>query len=427
MTATHPLRVFLCHASEDKPAVRVLYKSLKAESWIAPWLDEEELEPGQDWNLEINKALRGMDAILICLSTKSVSKEGYVQKEFKLARDLADEKPDGTIYIIPLRLDGCQIPQKFKQWQWVDYFDPNGYKKLLKSLRKRLDGLQPKPRQVISEPDLSKSLPYTKEDLDLYRFIEIRAAPERPSPFWIGKYPVTNAQYARFLDETDFVKEDFWKGFLKFNKDCIQIGRWKDEGLEWLQKESDGERIEPRFWSDDKFGNRNPENPVVGITWYEANAYCNWLCSHWQELTESRATPSLRPRLVRLPLELEWLTAAGGDKPWGRYPWDAPRRATSDKEEIVRRANVAESKIGHTTAVNAYLYGSAPFGVMALAGNVWEWQANYHGVKEGWLALRGGSWFSSREFARVSFRGGFRPQFRDNVVGFRVVALQSEA
>jgi len=64
---TRPLNVFLCHASQDKPAVRELYKRLSAEKWIDPWLDEEDLLPGQDFDFEINQALRDADAIIICL------------------------------------------------------------------------------------------------------------------------------------------------------------------------------------------------------------------------------------------------------------------------------------------------------------------------------------------------------------------------
>ncbi len=141
MVVTRRLRVFLCHASQDKPAVRELYKRLAAEKWIDPWLDEEEILPGQDWNHEIEKAIRSADAILICLSSKSVSKEGYVQKEIKRALDIAAEKPDGTIFIVPLRLEECEVPPRLSKWQWVDLFTPNAHEKLIKSLRLRAGAL----------------------------------------------------------------------------------------------------------------------------------------------------------------------------------------------------------------------------------------------------------------------------------------------
>lgn len=117
------LKVFLCHASEDKPAVRELYKRLKSEKWIEPWLDEESLLPGQDWDVEIYKATRDADAIIIALSEKSVQKEGYVNKEIRRVLDIAQEKPPGTIYIIPLRLDDCKPSfRELQRVQWVDYF-----------------------------------------------------------------------------------------------------------------------------------------------------------------------------------------------------------------------------------------------------------------------------------------------------------------
>src|SRR6185503_17267834 len=91
-----PLKVFLCHASADKPAVRKLYRYLKQHG-IQPWLDEIELLPGQNWQEEIPKALYSSDVIVVCLSKNSVDKEGYVQKEISFALDKALEKPEGTI------------------------------------------------------------------------------------------------------------------------------------------------------------------------------------------------------------------------------------------------------------------------------------------------------------------------------------------
>ncbi|MGE5376891.1 MAG: toll/interleukin-1 receptor domain-containing protein, partial [Bacteroidota bacterium] len=115
-----PLKVFLCHASQDKPFVRELFHRLKAEGWIDPWLDEKKLLPGQDWRLEIEKAVETSDIVIICLSNVSVSKEGYIQKEFRYAREIALEKTEGTIFIIPLRLDDCDVPRGLSEYQWVD-------------------------------------------------------------------------------------------------------------------------------------------------------------------------------------------------------------------------------------------------------------------------------------------------------------------
>jgi hypothetical protein len=134
------LRVFLCHSSSDKPVVRNLYQHLLADS-IDPWLDEEKLLPGQDWHLEIRKAVRTSHAILVCLSQASINKIGFVNKEIKYALDVADEQPEGAIFIIPVNLEECVIPERLRAWQWVNYFEPNGYERLMRALYARKQAL----------------------------------------------------------------------------------------------------------------------------------------------------------------------------------------------------------------------------------------------------------------------------------------------
>ncbi len=140
LNSSRRLRVFLCHSSVDKPAVRDLYRRLWADG-IDPWLDEEKLLFGQDWNLEIPKAVRNSDVILVCLSRGSVTKGGYVQKEIKVALDVADEKPEGTIFIIPLKLEECDVPERLNHLQWGKLFGRNGFAQLLDSLQARADEL----------------------------------------------------------------------------------------------------------------------------------------------------------------------------------------------------------------------------------------------------------------------------------------------
>ena len=90
-TVTRPLKAFLCHASGDKPAVRELYKRLVFEG-VDAWLDKEKLLPGQDWRVEIPKAVQEADVVIVFLSKNSITKEGYVQKEIKDALDVAEER-----------------------------------------------------------------------------------------------------------------------------------------------------------------------------------------------------------------------------------------------------------------------------------------------------------------------------------------------
>lgn len=130
------LKIFLCHASDDKPIVRILYQKLR-KAGFDPWLDEERLTPGQEWSQEIKKAVKESEIILICFSKQSINKSGFVQKEIKYALDIADEQPEGKIFLIPMRLEECELPDRVKRWQWVDGFTESGQKKLFQVLRNR--------------------------------------------------------------------------------------------------------------------------------------------------------------------------------------------------------------------------------------------------------------------------------------------------
>ena len=134
------LSVFLCHASDDKPVVRELYKRLQSEGFD-PWLDEENLLPGQDWKHEISRAVRDSDVVLVCLSENSVSKTGYVQREIKVALDVADEQPEGAIFIVPVKLEECVVPDKLSTWHWVNLEDTGGYERLVAALMRRATDL----------------------------------------------------------------------------------------------------------------------------------------------------------------------------------------------------------------------------------------------------------------------------------------------
>ena len=157
-----PLNVFLCHAHDDKVEARKLYRVLK---WcdVQPWMDSEDLYGGQVWEEEIHKALENSDAIIIFLSKKSVKKEGYIQTEIRRALNISEEKPDGTIFIIPLRLEVCDVPTHLKKYQWVDLFE-YGFDKLIKSLNKRAEQLGRMTVKIPSPPEPKLELPKDKND-----------------------------------------------------------------------------------------------------------------------------------------------------------------------------------------------------------------------------------------------------------------------
>jgi hypothetical protein len=130
------LRVFLCHAHSDKRAVRALYDRLRSEGF-APWLDSEDILPGQPWEAAIQQAVQDSEVVLVCLSHRSVAEKGFRHKEITFALDVADYQADGTIYIIPVRLEECDVPHRLRRWNWVDLFERHGVEKLIKALDAR--------------------------------------------------------------------------------------------------------------------------------------------------------------------------------------------------------------------------------------------------------------------------------------------------
>jgi hypothetical protein len=140
--APRSVSVFLCHSSQDKPLVRELHAQLKQDGF-APWLDSEDILPGEEWEAAIRHAVRSSHVVLVCLSQGSVSKAGFLQRELRFALQVAEEQPEGTIFIIPLRLEDCTVPEALSRWQWLNHFEVGAYGRLLSALRKRASQLQP--------------------------------------------------------------------------------------------------------------------------------------------------------------------------------------------------------------------------------------------------------------------------------------------
>jgi len=207
--------------------------------------------------------------------------------------------------------------------------------------------------------------------------------------FRISRYLVTNAQWRRFMDAGGYADPRWW--------------RWGGE-----MREAEGWTV-PRFWDNAQFN--VPNQPVIGVSWYEAQAFCVWLSQHL-------GYP------VALPTEAQWEAAARGPQrpiyPWGDT-WDADQ------------ANTGESGPGRTTAVGIYPHGANWCGALDMGGNVWEWtrsdytstdRSNIIGVINNgkFISLRGGAWRGDwlNSHGAIRLRNG--PQFRGNGVGLRIVA-----
>jgi hypothetical protein len=135
------MKIFLAHASEDKDLVRDLHSRLRSHGFN-PWLDELDIPVGKNWRTAIPKAIRESDIFIACLSQRSVQKQGYIQREFRLALEVYAEKPPETIYLIPLKFDECEIPDlqlptlsiSLRDFQWLDYWKADGFDRLVISI-----------------------------------------------------------------------------------------------------------------------------------------------------------------------------------------------------------------------------------------------------------------------------------------------------
>ena len=189
------------------------------------------------------------------------------------------------------------------------------------------------------------------------------------------------------------------------------------------------EVTQPQYWNDPRFGKDRRGYPVVGVSWYEATAYAEWLKERlkgegyrfqaWRSGQLVNLEPSPGTFALRLPTDAEWLRLAGGEREGKkeRYPWDVPGSgrvtdAEKDCDAILARANTNESGIGGTSPVAMYPLGaSEPHGLWDVAGNVWEWIGPWYDQEQTARVLRGGSWYLDLGHARPSVRRGTDPDY----------------
>jgi TIR domain-containing protein len=133
--AHRALRLFLSYASEDLEQAQEVADTL-SRSRHDVWLDIQQLLPGQDWDLEVRQAIGRAEAIVVLVSPRSVSKVGYIQKEIRLALDAADERPEGAVFIVPIRIDGATMPDRLSRLHYVDLHSDDWSERLQRALRR---------------------------------------------------------------------------------------------------------------------------------------------------------------------------------------------------------------------------------------------------------------------------------------------------
>jgi hypothetical protein len=138
-------RIFLVQGKEDKQSVRQLYATLK-NLRSNPWLDEVDLLPGHNWRIEIQKAIRDAGVFLACLSSNAVAKQGYIKTEFRTALTAYSERPPGAIYVIPVKLNECEVPDiqipdqgaTLRDFHWVELWEEAGEQQLVNAIKHAL-------------------------------------------------------------------------------------------------------------------------------------------------------------------------------------------------------------------------------------------------------------------------------------------------
>lgn len=204
-----------------------------------------------------------------------------------------------------------------------------------------------------------------------------------PYRYWVAQYPVTNEQFAAFMDDQGYQTQKYWT----------------EAGWKWKKKEK---RTQPAYLDDGDF--KNPIFPIVNVSLYEAEAYATWLT---KQLKNAGKLPE--GYMARLPSEEEWERAARGTD--GReYPWGSEFDAVF--------ANTEESKLFGTTAVCTYPQGISPIGAWDTSGNVFEWTCS---KKDAAYVQRGGSWSYDQRNARCAYRNRDVPNGFGRYIGFRLV------
>jgi len=150
-------RVFISYARADFEKVRELYQQLSDEGF-EPWLDVKDILPGEKWIFAIRKAIRDSDFFIACLSKNSVNRRGMIQKEVKEALYAWQEKLESDIYLIPVRLEDCEVPEWLQEFQWVDLFKEDGLTRLLMALRIGLER-----RAEVTRPKIAESVRKNKQ------------------------------------------------------------------------------------------------------------------------------------------------------------------------------------------------------------------------------------------------------------------------
>jgi hypothetical protein len=373
--------VFISYSKTDQEYALALADFLLVQGFNV-WIDRQGIEAGDDWWESIVKGINGCNAFIVIMTPASKASR-WVKSEVLVA-----DKQEKPMFPLLLKGDNWEL---FIATQYADVRNgsmpnPDFLRRLSQYVSPQKQAVEVKPATPAVKQSVADILPPPFEWCDIPAGkVEIQGHGWFDVPaFQIAKYPVTNAQYARFIEAGGYQEKHWWTA------------------AGWSQRE---QWTQPRYWGDSKW--KGADQPVVGVSWYEAVAFCQWL-SHTSG------------EKIMLPTEQQWQRAAQGDD--GRaYPWGKD----FDAKRCNGGVNPPSSK---TTPVTQYPNGASPYGVMDMSGNVWEWcLTEYYTARNGDVdntnerVLRGGSWRDDFwKYFRVDFRDGDTPRRRNNFRGFRL-------
>jgi formylglycine-generating enzyme required for sulfatase activity len=429
--------IFLSYSTKNKDYAYRLADALR-DAGFDVWIDNEALRAGDEWWESIVRALRAAAAFVVIMTPDSRSSR-WVQREVLLAEQW--NKPS-----FPILLEG----ENFEIYVSTQYYDLRDaslpkfkfYEQLAHHAKradiegeivtKKPSAQAPKdaairdalkdapPRELPKQSSTTKSLIEQSKavlanpldwayipagDVKILAGGYLKEATSfAVRSFNISKYPITNAQFAEFITAGGYENPMWWTELgwkTRLEGWATIAGDWKPTGKAWT---------EPLYWNDSKFNGE--EQPVVGVSWFEALAYCQWL---------SGILTLPHNHLLNLPTEQQWQRAAQGDDlrlyPWGNQ-WDF-RRCNS---------SVDGTGIGKTNNVKVYEgRGDSPFGAVDMAGNIAEWCLT--GFRTGTQevrgreirVLRGGSRYSTlASQLQAAARDEGDPDIRNNLIGFRI-------
>jgi len=169
-------KIFISYAREDREIAESIYDKLR-DAGFAPWMDIKDIRAGEMWERIISRAIEQADFILVCLSNHSVNKKGDIQREIKMALNYAERMLPGDIYLIPIRLDECSVPEPLNHLHTVDLYKPGEWEKLLSVLQVGVEQSNELIRvskgisiERINEPQkcLFVAMPFSLEMEDIY-------------------------------------------------------------------------------------------------------------------------------------------------------------------------------------------------------------------------------------------------------------------